>query len=187
MTGMLNFIMIGEGVSILDNYRRYKECLKIVSKIIKRRRRKNLLDKERMMSVVSANIIRHKLNHHCRRSLEVFGDNRKSIYIPTIKLQRGFGQFKIRDIDIDIRVEPYLTHRKDTDDEFLEALERWYKKLKEEVEKTTELNETTIKTPVNVMSDTSIMSYYDLKEYGSNNRTRFDINGDMNYEFNKEV
>lgn len=173
------------GMIAKENIKRYNECKKIVSKIIKRQRRKNVFDKTELMLVVAANLERHKLNHNCRKNVGVLDTNCKRVYTPTIKLQRGLRQFKINGANVSI--EPTVNRRKCSEDVFFEALESWNEKLKEEVEKTTELNETTIKTPVNVMSDTSIITYYDLKEYGSDNRTRFNINGDMNYEFNKEV
>lgn len=171
------------GMLAKENIKKYNECKKIVSKIIKRQRKKNIFDKSELMLVVAANLERHKLSHNCRKNVGVLDTNCKRVYTPTIKLQRGLGQFKINGANVNIG--PTVNRRNYSEDVFLEALENWYKKLKEEVEKTTELNETTIKTPVNVMSDTSIISYYDLKEYGSDNRTRFNINGDMNYEFDK--
>lgn len=173
------------GTIIRENIKRYNECRSIVSKIIKRQRKKNIFDKTELMLVVAANLERHKLNHNCRKNVGVLDTNCKRVYTPTIKLQRGLRQFKINGANVSI--EPTVNCRKYSEDVFLEALESWYKKLKEEVETTTELNETTIKTPVNVMSDASIIAYCDLKEYGSDNRTRFNINGGMNYEFDKEV
>lgn len=117
---------------------------------------------------------------------------RQRIFVSISELECLKPEFREAHLDnlfkgVDGNIEPTVNRRKYSEDVFFEALESWYKKLKEEVEKTTELNETTIKTPVNVMSDTSIIAYYDLKEYGSDNRTRFNINGDMNYEFDKEV
>lgn len=122
------------GMIIKGNIRRYSECKSIVSKIIKRQRRKNIFNKTELMFVIAANLERHKLNHNCRKSVEVLGTNCKSAYIPTIKLQRGLGQFKINGVDVNIVepgfCEPTLNLRKYPEDVFLEALESWGERLK---------------------------------------------------------